>query len=62
VTGELGSIAAASPASPIRTNFCPWGPTSRTSRLSGSWWYRSYRVTRNAPTCSGPPDTVIVDG
>src|SRR5512140_2732853 len=60
VTGVV--IGTGPPASPINTNFCPCGPTSSTSMLSGNWCVTSNSVTLTPPICTGPPDTVIVDG
>jgi len=52
----------APPASPIKTYFCPAGPTSNASTLSGKTWKKSKNVIRMLPIWFGPPATVIVDG
>ena len=56
------AIGIGPPASPIRMNFCPCGPSSSTSMLSGNWCVTSNSVMRSPPICCGPPETVIVDG
>ena len=50
------------PASAIRINLAPFGPTSSTFILSGKLCVTSYSVTRILKTLAGEFITVIVDG